>query len=239
MSANINLHPSWLSRLSGEFEKNYMKKLKRFLLQEKKAGKEIYPPGDKIFSALNNTPFDEVKVVILGQDPYHGPQQANGLSFSVQPGIRIPPSLVNIYTELSTDLGIPPASHGCLTSWARQGVLLLNSVLTVEKNRAASHKGCGWEEFTDTIIRIVDAEKKSVVFILWGSYAQAKGVFINRSRHLVISSPHPSPFSAARGFFGNRPFSRANQWLEEKGLSAVDWALPRVAALEQAGDAPI
>ncbi len=232
MSANIALHPSWLSYLSGEFEKNYMKKLKSFLLQEKKAGKEIYPPGDKIFSALNNTPFDEVKAVILGQDPYHGRGQANGLSFSVQPGIRIPPSLANIYTELSTDLGIPPASHGCLIPWARQGVLLLNSVLTVEKDRAASHKACGWEEFTDEIIRIVDAEKKSAVFILWGSYAQAKGVFIDRSRHLVISSSHPSPFSAARGFFGSRPFSRANQWLEEKGLNAIDWALPREAALE-------
>ncbi|OQX29449.1 MAG: uracil-DNA glycosylase [Spirochaeta sp. LUC14_002_19_P3] len=226
MNKNIQLHPSWLSRIGDEFDKPYMLRLREFLIGEKRSGKEIYPPGGEIFAALNQTPFDEVKVLILGQDPYHGPGQAHGLSFSVQPNIPIPPSLINIYQELATDMGIPPAAHGCLLPWARRGVLLLNAVLTVEKARAASHRSRGWETFTDRIAHVVDAEKEAVVFILWGSYAQAKGAFINRTKHLVLSSPHPSPLSASRGFFGSRPFSQANTWLEEKGIGAIDWSLP-------------
>ena len=221
------MEQSWLSRLSDEFEQPYMEELRAFLLREKSAGKEIFPPGDEIFSALNYTPFERVKVIIFGQDPYHGPGQAHGLSFSVRPDIPIPPSLINIYKELATDLGVPPASHGYLVSWAKQGVLLLNSVLTVEKHKAASHRNHGWESFTDRIARMLDAEKDGAAFILWGSYAQAKGAFIDRSKHLVISSPHPSPLSASRGFFGSRPFSRVNQWLEKRGYGAIDWALPR------------
>ncbi len=203
-----------------------MGELRDFLLAEKQKGKHIYPQGKDIFNALNSTPFSRVKVVILGQDPYHGPGQAHGLSFSVRPGVPPPPSLVNIYKELATDLGIPPASHGYLASWAEQGVLLLNSVLTVERNRAASHRNRGWEIFTDRVAREVDAGIDGAAFILWGSYAQKKGAFINRDRHLVITSPHPSPLSASRGFFGSRPFSRVNRWLEERGKTPVDWRLP-------------
>jgi uracil-DNA glycosylase len=222
----IKLHPSWLSRLESEFEQPYMARLRTFLREEKRAGKEIYPPGAEIFAALNETPFDTVKVVIIGQDPYHGPGQAHGLCFSVSPGVPVPPSLANIYKEMATDLGIPPASHGHLISWARGGVLLLNSVLTVESHRAASHQKKGWEQFTDRIIRLLESEKDSLAFILWGAYAQKKGEFIDRNRHLVISSPHPSPLSASRGFFGTRPFSRVNTWLEEKGIPPVNWRLP-------------
>ena len=223
----IKMHPSWKIHLEEEFQKPYMDDLRHFLLQEKKAGKEVYPPGAEIFSALNHTPFDRVKVVILGQDPYHGPGQAHGLSFSVRPGVRIPPSLLNIYKELHSDLGIPPVSHGYLMPWAQQGVLLLNSVLTVQKHQAASHRGQGWESFTDKIVRILDAEREALAFVLWGSYAQKKGAFIDKNRHFVVSSPHPSPLSASRGFLGSRPFSAINQWLEEQGLGAVDWQLPQ------------
>ena len=226
----IKLHPSWLSRLEPEFHQPYMTELRQFLMEEKKAGKQVFPPGAEIFAALDETPFETVKVVILGQDPYHGPGQAHGLCFSVRPGVPAPPSLVNIYKEMATDLGIPPASHGHLVSWARQGVLLLNSVLTVESHRAASHRNRGWELFTDRIAHLIDSEKDAVAFILWGSYAQKKGAFINRDRHLVISSPHPSPLSASRGFFGSRPFSKVNSWLEEKGLEAVNWRLPADAS---------
>ncbi|MCK5735151.1 MAG: uracil-DNA glycosylase, partial [Spirochaetaceae bacterium] len=209
----VKLHPSWYSRLKDEFEKPYMKELKSFLIAEKKAGKEIYPSGDNIFAALNHTPFEDIKVVIFGQDPYHGPGQAHGLCFSVLPGVRIPPSLINIYKELETDLGIAPPRHGYLRDWAEQGVLLLNSVLTVEQNKAASHRNRGWETFTDRIARIIDSEHKGAAFILWGSYAQKKGSFIDRNKHLVLSAPHPSPLSSYRGFFGSRPFSKINQWL--------------------------
>jgi len=222
----VKLHPSWYSRLRDEFEKPYMEELRSYLISEKRAGKEIYPAGDNIFAALNHTPFDNIKVVIFGQDPYHGPGQAHGLCFSVLPGVRIPPSLINIYKEMNSDLGIPPVKHGYLLPWAEQGVLLLNSVLTVEKNRAASHKNRGWETFTDRIARIIDSEHGGTAFILWGSYAQKKGAFIDRKKHLVISAPHPSPLSASRGFFGSRPFSSVNQWLESRGIPPVSWQLP-------------
>jgi uracil-DNA glycosylase len=222
----IKLDQSWLSRISTEFEKPYMDELRAFLVSEKKAGKEIYPSGDDIFSALNHTPFDEIKVVIIGQDPYHGPNQAHGLCFSVLPGVPIPPSLINIYKEMSTDLGIPPVHHGCLLPWAENGVLLLNSVLTVEKNRAASHRNRGWESFTDKIVRVIDRDHSGAAFILWGAYAQKKGAFIDRNRHLVLSAPHPSPLSASRGFFGSRPFSQVNEWLLQNGKTPVEWQLP-------------
>ena len=222
----VKLHPSWLDRLSSEFEKPYMEDLRAFLLREKQAGKEIYPPGEEIFAALNHTPFDSVKVVILGQDPYHGPGQAHGLCFSVRPDVPVPPSLLNIYKEMATDLGISPVSHGCLISWAHQGVLLLNSVLTVERNRAASHRNRGWESFTDKVVRIIDTELDGVAFILWGAYAQKKGAFIDTHKHLVLTAPHPSPLSASRGFFGTRPFSKVNKWLENRGMEPVDWRLP-------------
>ena len=178
------------------------------------------------FRALDLTPLDAVKVVILGQDPYHGAGQAHGLCFSVQPGVRIPPSLVNIYKEMQADLGIPPARHGFLESWAKQGVLLLNSVLTVEEARAASHQGQGWERFTDAVIRIVNERCEHVVFILWGSYAQRKAAFVDTSRHLVLKSVHPSPLSAHNGFFGSKPFSKANEWLVKQGRDPVNWQLP-------------
>ena len=225
---HVKLHPSWLSRLTDEFEKPYMGVLRDFLLAEKKAGKEIYPSGENIFSALNHTPFDKIKVVIFGQDPYHGPDQAHGLCFSVRPGVPVPPSLINIYKELATDLGIAPVGHGYLLSWAEQGVLLLNAVLTVERYKAASHRNRGWESFTDRIANIIDSEHEGAAFILWGSYAQKKGAFIDRDRHLVLSAPHPSPLSASRGFFGSRPFSQVNAWLENRGRTPVDWRLPEL-----------
>lgn len=222
----IRLHPSWLRWLAPEFEQPYMRELREFLRAEKRAGKVIYPAAEHWFAAYDTTPFAAVKVVILGQDPYHGPGQAHGLCFSVPPGVAIPPSLVNIYRELESDLGIPPARHGCLTHWAEQGVLLLNTTLTVERGRAASHHGSGWERFTDRTIAALDAHREGIVFILWGSHAQKKGAFIDTRKHLVIKSPHPSPLSAHRGFFGSRPFSRANAWLVAHGQSPIDWRLP-------------
>ena len=225
MKREVKLHPSWLSRLAEEFEKPRMRELREFLIAEKNAGKVIYPLGEEIFSALNATPFDDLKAVIIGQDPYHGTGQAHGLCFSVRPGTALPPSLVNIYSELTSDLGIPPPPNGCLLPWSRRGVLLLNAVLTVERGRAASHRNRGWEDFTDRVIQIIDEEKDGIAFILWGSYAQKKGAFINRSKHLVLSSSHPSPLSASRGFFGSRPFSRVNQWLESRGFAAIDWSI--------------
>lgn len=227
--AAIKLHESWLAPLQGEFDSPYMAELKRFLVAEKAAGKRIFPPGGEWFHALDATPLDRVRVVILGQDPYHGPGQAHGLCFSVRPGVRIPPSLVNIYTELETDLGIAPAGHGNLEHWARQGILLLNSVLTVQAHQAASHRGRGWERFTDAVIRLVDARQTPAVFILWGSYAQKKAAFVDRSRHLALTAPHPSPLSAHNGFFGSRPFSRTNAFLQERGLTPIDWRLPEPA----------
>lgn len=218
--------PSWLAALETEFQAPYMQDLRRFLQQEKKARKVIYPKSEAVFTALNMTPLDKVKVVILGQDPYHGPNQAHGLCFSVQPGVRIPPSLRNIYQELESDLGIKPVQHGCLLAWAKQGVLLLNSVLTVENGQAASHQGKGWEQFTDKIISLVNAGDNPVMFVLWGAYAQKKGAVIDTKRHGVIKSVHPSPLSVHRGFFGTKPFSRINAFLTKHGRTPIDWQLP-------------
>ncbi|MGQ2967780.1 MAG: uracil-DNA glycosylase [Allorhizobium sp.] len=224
--AEVRLEDSWKAVLGAEFSRPYMGELKAFLQREKADGKQIFPKGSEYFRALDLTPLDEVKVVILGQDPYHGAGHAHGLCFSVQPGVRIPPSLVNIYKEMQTDLGIPPARHGFLEHWARQGVLLLNSVLTVEEARAASHQGQGWEQFTDAVIRAVNEECEHVVFMLWGSYAQKKAAFVDRSRHLLLKAPHPSPLSAHNGFFGSRHFSQANEYLVSQGRNAIDWQLP-------------
>ncbi|MCV3768361.1 uracil-DNA glycosylase [Rhizobium sp. TRM95796] len=222
----IKLEDSWRAALAGEFSSPYMASLKAFLQEEKSAGKTIFPKGAEYFRALDLTPLGQVKVVILGQDPYHGDGQAHGLCFSVRPDVRIPPSLVNIYKEMQSDLGIPPARHGYLEHWARQGVLLLNSVLTVERSLAASHQGKGWEKFTDAVIARVNEQETPVVFMLWGAYAQRKAAFVDQSRHLVLKAPHPSPLSAHNGFFGSKHFSRANAFLDEKGLGAIDWRLP-------------
>jgi uracil-DNA glycosylase len=203
-----------------------MASLKSFLLAERDAGKRIFPSGPNWFRALDLTPLNRVRVVILGQDPYHGPGQAHGLCFSVPPGVPPPPSLVNIYKELASDLGIKPARNGFLDHWANQGVLLLNSVLTVEMGRAASHRERGWERFTDAVIREVNAKTDPVVFMLWGSYARKKAAFVDGERHLVLTAPHPSPLSAHSGFFGCRHFSKANAFLQEHGMPPIDWALP-------------
>lgn len=223
MAAKIQLDDSWLAALGAEFEKQYMKELRAYLLGRKRDGAVIYPEGANWFAALNATPLERVKVVILGQDPYHGPGQAHGLCFSVKPEVSIPPSLVNIYKELHDDIGFAIPNHGHLDTWARRGVLLLNSVLTVERGRAAAHQGRGWEQFTDAVIALVNRQREGVVFMLWGSYAQKKGAHIDRDRHLVLSAPHPSPLSAYRGFFGCRHFSQANDYLGER---ALDWSLP-------------
>ncbi|MEO6610010.1 MAG: uracil-DNA glycosylase [Aestuariivirga sp.] len=221
----VKLNQSWLSRLQGEFDAPYMQDLKRFLETERTAGKTIYPKGSEWFFALDQTPFDDVRVVILGQDPYHGDGQAHGLCFSVREGVRPPPSLLNIYKEMKSDLGLEPPKHGDLSSWAKQGVLLLNSVLTVEAGRAASHQGKGWEQFTDRIIRQLNDEKQNLVFILWGSYAQKKAAFVDRNKHMVITSAHPSPLSAHNGFFGSKPFSRCNEYLLANVLKPIDWSI--------------
>lgn len=223
----IRLHPSWLDPLRAEFEQPYIDELRRFLLAERSRGRTIFPSAANWFRALDLCPLESVRVVILGQDPYHGPGQAHGLCFSVPPGVRPPPSLVNIYKELESDLGIRPSPHGFLEHWARQGVLLLNSVLTVEMGRAASHRDRGWERFTDSVVRLVNEKPDPVVFMLWGSYAQKKAGFVDTSRHLVLKAPHPSPLSAHSGFFGCRHFSKANAFLEERGLASIDWALPQ------------
>lgn len=223
-TSSIALHDSWLKILGQEFEKPYMKALKAFLLQEKKEGKTIYPPSSQIFAAFDNTPFEEVKVVILGQDPYHGPNQAHGLCFSVNKGVAVPPSLKNIYKELHDDVGITIPSHGYLMQWAKQGVLLLNATLTVQAGQAGSHQGKGWEIFTDEVIRQLSEHRKNLVFILWGNFARSKKILIN-NRHLVLEAAHPSPFSAYNGFMGCRHFSKANAWLVEKGMEPVDWQI--------------
>ena len=225
-TGSIKLHPGWLERLRPQFAEPYMTDLKRFLTTEKEQGKRIFPKGANWFRALDLTPPDEVRVVILGQDPYHGLGQAHGLCFSVPNGVDPPPSLRNIYRELESDLGITPARHGFLEHWAKQGVLLLNSVLTVEMGRAASHRDRGWERFTDAIVAEVNARPGPVVFMLWGSYAQKKAAFVDTSKHLVLKAPHPSPLSAHSGFFGCRHFSQANAFLESRGLKPIDWALP-------------
>lgn len=225
-AGTVKLHPSWLAVLQGQFDAPYMAELKDFLAREREAGKRVYPKGSEWFHALDTTPLDRVRVVILGQDPYHGEGQAHGLCFSVKPGTPPPPSLVNIYKELKTDLGIATPGHGFLEHWAKQGVLLLNSVLTVEANRAASHQGKGWERFTDAVIAEVNALPHPVVFLLWGTYAQKKAAVVDGTRHLVLKSAHPSPLSAHNGFFGSKPFSKANAFLRQHGLPEVDWQLP-------------
>ena len=222
----VRLEQSWKELLLPEFECGYMQSLKGFLLREKQQGRVIYPAGSDIFNALNSTPFDKTRVVILGQDPYHGPGQAHGLCFSVQQGVDLPPSLKNIYKEISADLGIAPSRSGCLQPWAMQGVLLLNAVLTVAAGSAASHQGKGWEQFTERIVALLNERRERLVFFLWGSYAQRKGELIDRSRHLVLESVHPSPLSASRGFFGNHHFSRANRYLQENSLQPIDWRVP-------------
>ncbi len=228
--SEVKLHPDWLARIGGEFEQPYMAALKAFLGAEREKGKAIYPRPRDWFAALDATPPQDVRVVILGQDPYHGPGQAHGLCFSVQPGVRTPPSLVNIYKEMQSDLGIPRAAHGYLKHWAEQGVLLLNNCLTVEAGMAASHQGKGWEKFTDAVVAAVAADPAPKVFIRGGRQAQKKaatvaGLGAGRP-HLILRAPHPSPLSAHNGFFGSRPFSQANAFLETHGRGAIDWRLP-------------
>ena len=225
-SNEIQLAESWKSRLLGEFEKPYMKQLREFLKAEYKKGKKVYPSGKQIFAALDATPFEKVRVVILGQDPYHGPGQAHGLSFSVPRGVKPPPSLVNIFKELHADIGLDIPSHGNLEHWAEQGVLLLNAVLTVEEGQAASHQMKGWETFTDAIIKRLNDERTGLVFLLWGSYAQKKAAFVDRKKHCVIESVHPSPLSAHRGFLGSKPFSKINHYLKSQREKPIDWSLP-------------
>jgi uracil-DNA glycosylase len=232
---DIHLHESWKQPLLPEFNTPYMAALKTFLTAEKAAGKTIYPKGSEWFRALDLTPLDQVRVVILGQDPYHGTLaegggQAHGLCFSVKPGVRPPPSLLNIFKELESDLRLPRPRHGFLESWANQGVLLLNSVLTVEAAKAASHAQKGWERFTDAVIRLVNDKPDPVVFMLWGAYAQKKAAFVDQSRHLILRAAHPSPLSAHNGFLGCRHFSAANAFLESKGLAPIDWSLPELPA---------
>lgn len=222
---SVQLDPSWKEQLQDEFEKPHMKSLKAFLKNRKEAGKKIYPKGSEFFNALNTTPFEDVKVVILGQDPYHGPGQAHGLSFSVRPGVRPPPSLLNIFKELEKDMGIQRPKHGYLESWARQGVLLLNATLSVEEGQPGSHQGKGWEEFTDAVLDALNKHGEHIVFMLWGSFAQKKGARIDRKKHLVLTAPHPSPLSAHRGFFGSRHFSKANEYLKAHHIEPIDWNL--------------
>lgn len=228
LTSSVKLEPSWKAVLAEEFAKPYMASLKSFLAKEKQDGKTVYPKGDEYFAALNTTPFSDVRVVIIGQDPYHGPGQAHGLCFSVKPGVAVPPSLVNIYKELKADLGIQPPQHGFLLDWAKQGVLMLNAVLTVQAGMAASHQGKGWENFTDAIVHALNDQREGIVFVLWGSYAQKKGAFIDRKKHYVIEGPHPSPLSAHRGFLGSKPFSKINEYLKTKGAPEINWALGAV-----------
>ncbi|MES2580929.1 MAG: uracil-DNA glycosylase [Pseudomonadota bacterium] len=216
---------SWQAVIGDELEKPYMQALRHFLKEEKAAGKVIYPPSPLIFNAFNHTPFEQVRVVIIGQDPYHGDSQAHGLSFSVPKGVALPPSLLNIYKEIATDLNIKMSRNGDLTPWADQGVLLLNATLTVEQAKAGAHQGKGWEAFTDAAIAALNAHRDGLVFVLWGSYAQKKGAFIDDKKHLVLKSVHPSPLSAHRGFFGNRQFSQINQYLIQQGQTPINWQL--------------
>jgi uracil-DNA glycosylase len=228
-SREIRLHPEWLAALGDEFDEPYMQALRAFLLDRKQAGAQVYPPGPQIFNALDSTPPSKVKAVILGQDPYHGPGQAHGLCFSVRPGVPVPPSLVNIYKELHDDVGFRIPNHGCLQAWAEHGVLLLNAVLTVERGNAGAHQGRGWERFTDRVVQVVNDGPNPVVLLLWGAQAKKKGQGIDRSRHLVLTAPHPSPLSAHRGFLGCGHFSKANAWLQEQGQAPIDWSLPAEA----------
>ena len=219
------IEESWKSMMAEEFQKPYFSELKNFIVEEKSKGQIIYPPGQLIFSAFNHTPFDKVKVVIVGQDPYHGRGQANGLCFSVSPGINPPPSLVNIFKELHADLGIPIPNHGNLEKWADNGVLLLNASLTVRANEPNSHSGKGWENFTDSVIMKLSEERDGLIFLLWGKYAQAKEILIDKTKHHILKAPHPSPYSASYGFFGCKHFSKANEILEQQGKEPVDWSI--------------
>lgn len=223
----VQLEQSWLEVLGGEFDQDYMRSLRAFLRERKAQGAQIYPATSQWFAAFNSTPFEQVKIVILGQDPYHGPGQAHGLCFSVQPGVPVPPSLQNMYKELQSDVGVAIPNHGYLQHWAEQGVLLLNNVLTVEQGQAGAHQGRGWERFTDAAVRALNSQREGLVFLLWGSHAQKKGAVIDPSRHLVLKAPHPSPLSAYRGYFGCGHFSTANHYLESRGQSPIDWQLPQ------------
>ena len=231
MSGELRLEPSWKARVGDWFEREDMRALSSFLRERIRAGARIHPQPQNIFAAFDATPFDGAKVVILGQDPYHGPGQAHGLCFSVLPGVEVPPSLQNIYKELARDTGFVPPAHGYLMPWAQRGVLLLNSVLTVEEGRAGSHQGKGWEGFTDHVVDVLNREREGLVFLLWGSYAQAKGRVIDPLRHRVLKAPHPSPLSAYRGFLGCGHFSASNQFLAQKGKTPIDWRLPPKAEL--------
>lgn len=219
---NVKIAESWKNKLNDEFKKDYFLRLAEFVKEEYKS-KTIYPPGNSIFKAFDACPFDDVKVVILGQDPYHGPNQANGLCFSVKSGVPFPPSLVNIFKEIKNDLRIEIPANGDLERWAKQGVLLLNATLTVQAHQAGSHQNKGWETFTDAAILELAEQRENLVFMLWGAYAQKKGSFINRQKHLVLESPHPSPLSAHRGFFGNGHFSKTNAYLKQNGLTEIAW----------------
>lgn len=223
--ATIQLEGTWLRLLEPEFEQAYMQSLKQFLRTEESQKKTIFPASDDWYNAFNTTPYEKVKVVILGQDPYHGPGQAHGLCFSVQPEVKFPPSLLNIFKELHNDLGLSMPQQGCLQQWAEQGVLLLNATLTVEQGQAGAHQGKGWEQFTDRAIQLLNEQREGIVFMLWGSYAQKKGQFIDTSKHCVLKAPHPSPLSAHRGFFGCGHFSQANAYLEQHGQTPIDWSL--------------
>lgn len=223
----VKIEESWKAALASEFVKPYFTTLVDFLKAEKASGKVIFPPGSLIFNAFNSTPFQAVKVVILGQDPYHNPGQAMGLSFSVPRGVRLPPSLRNIYKELETSLGIPPADHGDLSNWAQQGVFLLNAMLTVERKSPGSHQKSGWQFFTDAAIRALSEQREGLVFLLWGAFARKKKDLIDPEKHLILESAHPSPFSADRGFFGNDHFKVANEYLAQRGITPIDWHLPK------------
>lgn len=236
--AEIRLEPGWKARIGDHLQRPDMRALSTFLREEKASGKRIYPAGSRIFAAFDATPFEQVQVVVLGQDPYHGAGQAHGLCFSVLPGVPTPPSLQNIFKEINADLGIKPADHGCLLPWAQQGVLLLNAVLTVEEGKAGSHQGKGWEGFTDAAVEALDREREGLVFLLWGSYAQAKGRIIDPRRHCVLRAPHPSPLSAHRGFLGCGHFGKANRWLQGRGHPGIDWALPPRTTVEAMLAAP-
>lgn len=219
---DVKIEPGWKSKLTAEFEKEYFIRLTGFIKEEYR-NTVIYPPGGLIFNAFDICPFEKVKAVIIGQDPYHGPGQAHGLCFSVREGVEFPPSLINIFKEIESDLGITPLKSGNLARWAKQGVLLLNATLTVRAHLAGSHQKKGWEEFTDYVIKVLNSEKKNIVFFLWGAYAQKKGESIDRSKHLVLESVHPSPLSASKGFFGNKHFSRCNDYLVRNGIEPIDW----------------
>ncbi|TZF88427.1 uracil-DNA glycosylase [Cognatilysobacter lacus] len=228
---SIRLEPGWKARVGDYLLRDDMRELAVFLRERKRAGAQVFPPGPDIFAAFDATPLDATRVVVLGQDPYHGAGQAHGLAFSVQPGVPVPPSLLNIYAELQRDLGIPKPDHGCLLPWAHRGVLLLNAVLTVEAGHAGAHQRKGWEGFTDHVVDVLNEQREGLVFLLWGSYAQAKGKRIDTSKHRVLKAPHPSPLSAHRGFIGCGHFSSANDYLVRRGGRPIDWSLPPAAQL--------